>query len=77
MKAGIVIDAWKRAIFELYLSKAGRVYTVGKGLTHDLLTIYVNYADQADRDVLQRTIQAAVNEAERVKTLANHRGPAH
>lgn len=42
-KAGVVIDAWKLAIFKKHLDAAGYKYTQGPGVTADTLNLYVEY----------------------------------
>ncbi len=62
MRAGIVIDSWKRSIFERHLTVAGHEFGVGPGPVKDTLTIFV---DVDDPMVLAPTVLAANTEAAR------------
>jgi len=56
MKAAIVIDTWKLAIFKKGLKKSGYTFTKGKGLTPDSLVLTVKYEDYQALDKLKPII---------------------
>jgi len=62
--AGVVIDAWKLAIFKQHLDAAGYKYTEHKGITADTLTLRVGYEWVAQ---IKPIIEAANAECARSK----------
>lgn len=40
-KVGIVIDSWKKSIFERHLKNNGYNFEFGAGVTHDTISLYV------------------------------------
>ncbi len=65
MKAGIVLDDWKLAIFKRHLDAAGYTYEQHPGVTGDTITLTVITDEQAA--MLVDVVKAANDEAARFK----------
>lgn len=62
MKAGIIVDDWKLAVFRKALTDAGYTYKDGGEVKPGLTLLTVQFTDQA---ALQKVLQEAADECKR------------
>lgn len=70
--AGVLIDAWKLAIFKKHLEKAGRTFVESLGMTPDTLLLQVSYEDSVDARNLQTILEGAQAECAKLKASQLH-----
>ena len=74
--AGVVLDAWKIAIFKKHLLNAGYNFVESLGLTPDTLLLQVSYEDSVDARNLQTILEGAQAECHEVKFHSKNPPPA-